>query len=113
LVVPRCTGCGTFRLPPGPYCFACRQQEVEWVELAGTGTIYTFTVVRHPLSPPLRDVVPYVSAVIELDGTQGAGARIMGNVIGCDPDSVHVGDAVRVSWDKVSETFTVPRFIPI
>jgi uncharacterized OB-fold protein len=57
--------------------------------------------------------VPYVSAVIELDGTQGAGARIMGNVIDCDPESVRIGDPVRVSWDRVSETFAVPRFVPM
>src|SRR6266498_318606 len=73
LLVPRCTNCGTFRLPPGPFCFVCQHQQVDWVELPGTGTIYTFTIVRHPLRPQLVDVVPYVAAVIELDGTQGAG----------------------------------------
>ena len=41
--------------------------------LPGTGTIYSFTVVRHPLHPDLADACPYVSGVVELDGTQGAG----------------------------------------
>jgi uncharacterized OB-fold protein len=67
LVVPRCTNCGTFRLPPGPFCFACRHQAVEWVELPGTGAVYTFTVVRHPLAPHFAEIVPYVTAVVELD----------------------------------------------
>jgi len=112
LLVPRCTNCGTFRLPPGPFCFVCQHQQVDWVELPGTGTIYTFTIVRHPLRPQLVDVVPYVAAVIELDGTQGAGARIMGNVIDRDVDDVAIGDRVRMSWDRISETFAVPRFVP-
>ena len=73
LSAPQCTVCGTFVLPPQPFCFACQSQAFEWVDLPGTGTIYTYTVVRHPLAPQLADVVPYVSGVIELDGTQGAG----------------------------------------
>jgi len=32
-------------------------------------------------------VVPHVSAGIELDGTQGAGARMLANVTDCDPDA--------------------------
>ena len=59
LVVPQCVNCGTFILPPQPFCFVCEHQEFEWVELPGTGTIYSFTVVRHPLSPHLQEVVPY------------------------------------------------------
>ena len=51
LVAPKCTTCGTFVLPPQPFCFTCQNQAFEWVDLPGTGTIYTYTVVRHPLAP--------------------------------------------------------------
>src|SRR4051794_39104226 len=71
LVAPRCANCETFRLPPKPVCFACRHRDVEWIQLPGTGRVYTFTVVRHPHAPELQEVVPYVVAVVELDGTQG------------------------------------------
>ena len=77
LVAPRCTNCGTFRLPPPPFCFVCQHREVEWVELPGTGTVYSFTVVRHPLARMLHDVVPYAAGIVELDGTQGAGSRMI------------------------------------
>ena len=73
--------------------------------------IYTFTVVRHPLHPGLTDVVPYVSGVIDLDGTQGAGARLIVNIVDCDPETVAVGDKVRIRFDKVSDTYAVPRFV--
>ena len=109
----RCATCGTCRLPPAPYCFACQGDEVDWVDLPGTGTIYTFTVVRHPLRPGLGDVVPYVSGVVELDGTQGAGARLIVNIVDCDPDAVRIGDKVRVVWDKVSDTLNIFRFAPV
>lgn len=113
LSTSKCTNCGTCLLPPQPRCFVCQHAEFKWTELPGTGAIYTFTVVRHPLRPNLQAAVPYVSAVIELDGTQGAGSRILANVINCDPESVRIGDKVKVLFDKVSETLAVPRFEPV
>jgi uncharacterized OB-fold protein len=112
LMATRCTNCGTFVLPPTVYCFACQHREFEWVELPGTGTVYAFTVVRHALSPQLEGVVPYVSGVIELDGTQGAGARMIANIVDCDPDAVRIGDKVRIVFEPVSDTYAVPRFAP-
>src|SRR5579884_2201127 len=76
LTASRCTGCGTCLIPPQPRCFNCQGEDFEWVDLPGTGRIYTFTVVRHPLAPHLAEVVPFVSGVIELDGTTGAGSRL-------------------------------------
>jgi uncharacterized protein len=109
----RCTNCGIFRMPPSAYCFNCQHQEVEWVDLPGTATIYTFTVVRHPLRPDLKEAVPYVTAVVELDGTQGAGARMMANVINCDVDKVRIGDKIKVTFEKVSDIMAIPRFEPV
>lgn len=109
LTAPKCTGCGTFVLPPQPFCFECQSQAFEWVDLPGTGTIYTYTVVRHPLAPHLAGVVPYVSGVIELDGTQGAGARLLLNITDADPDTVKIGDTVQIWFDQVSDTFSLPR----
>jgi uncharacterized protein len=113
LLGSRCTTCGTFVMPPQPYCFNDQNDTFEWVELPGTGSIYSFTVVRHPLAPHLAEVVPYVSAVIEIDGTQGAGARMLANVIDCDPETVQIGDKVRVVFETVSDTMAVPRFAPV
>jgi uncharacterized OB-fold protein len=108
----RCTNCGTFVLPPQPFCFNCQHRDFEWIELPGTGTVYSYTVVRHPLAPQLQPAVPYVGAVVELDGTQGAGARMLVNIIDCDVDAIRIGTPVRVVFDKVSDTLTVPRFTP-
>ena len=64
LVCARCSTCGTFRMPPAAFCHVCRQQDVEWIELPGTGRVYTFTIIRHPLRPEFVDVVPFVVAVV-------------------------------------------------
>jgi uncharacterized OB-fold protein len=106
----RCDNCGTFVLPPKPYCFECLGQAFTWVDLPGTGTVYSFTIVRHPLHKGLAEVVPYVSGIIELDGTQGAGARLMGNIIDCEPDEVRIGDTIEVAFEPLSETYAMQRF---
>lgn len=112
LSAPKCDSCGTVVLYPQPYCFECQGSDFTWVDLPGTGTVYSFTIVRHPLAPELRGVVPYVSGVIELDGTQGAGARMLANIVDCDVDSVRIGDRVQVRFDMVSDTYAIPRFVP-
>jgi uncharacterized OB-fold protein len=113
LVAPRCTNCGTFRLPPTPICFVCQHREVDWIELPGTGTVYSFTVVRHPLAKMLHDSVPYAAGIIELDGTQGAGARMIANIVDCDVDALRIGDRVEIVWERVSDEMSVFRFRPL
>jgi uncharacterized OB-fold protein len=109
LVAAACRRCGTVLLPPRPVCHECQHDHFDWVDLPGTGTIYTFTVVRHALTPALTDVVPYVAAVVELDGTQGAGARLVLNVVGCEPEEVRIGDLVQVFFEPVNDVLAVPR----
>ena len=112
-VCARCTSCGTFRLPPAPFCFECQQRGIEWVELPGTGTVYSFTIVRHPLSKMLQPAVPYASGVIEIDGTQGAGARMICNIVDVDVDALKIGDKVEIVWEHVNDEMSVPRFRPL
>lgn len=106
-----CTQCGLRLIPANPRCFRCQGNEFRTVDLPGTGTIYSFIVVRHPLRPSLAAVVPYVSAVVELEGTQGAGARMVVNIIDCDPETIAIGDPVRIVFERVSDILAVPRAV--
>lgn len=113
LVCQQCTNCETFRMPPSPFCFNCQSRDHDFTELPGTGTIYSFTVVRHPLHPDLIDACPYVAGVVELDGTQGAGARMLVNIIDVDPDEVKIGDPVEIVFEHVNDEMSTPRFRPV
>jgi hypothetical protein len=108
LVVPRCTNCATFRFPPSPFCWNCTHQDVDLVEVAGTGTVYTYTVARHAVVPDLADYVPYVVAVVELDDAPGV--RMIVNIVESDPETVRIGDRVRIVWDDIDDEVTIPRF---
>jgi len=109
LVAAQCGQCQTFRMPPTPFCPTCRSQDIKWTELSGRGTIYTFTVARHAVLPVLKDVVPYVIAVVSLDGADDA--RLITNIVGSDPDDIEIDAPVEVVWDDVSDEMTVPRFV--
>ena len=93
---------------PSRSASTCQDQTFEWVDLPGTGTIYTLPWCDTRCRPQLAEVVPYVSGVVELDGTQGAGARMLLNITDCDPETVKIGDKVEIWFDKVSETFPCP-----
>jgi uncharacterized OB-fold protein len=108
LVVPRCTACGKFRMPPAPFCWNCRAQDVEWIEHDGAGTIYSFTVIRHAVIPDVKESLPLIAAVVELPDTNGC--RLIGNVVDCEPEIVHVGAAVELDWYDVREGTTIPVF---
>ena len=108
LVVPRCTTCGKYRMPPSPFCWNCRAQDVEWVEQDGTGVVYSFTVIRHAVIPDVKDALPFVAAVVELPGTNGC--RLVANIVDCEPEIVHVGAPVELDWYDVRDGTTVPVF---
>ncbi len=108
LVIPQCTACGTFRLPPSPFCFDCRAQDVEWVEHDGAGELYSFTVIRHAVIPTVADALPVIAAVVELPGT--GGCRLVGNLVDCDPAAVRIGVPVALDWYDVRPGESVPVF---
>jgi len=108
LVIPRCTACGTFRFPPGPFCWRCRAQEVEWVEHDGRATVYSFTVIRHAVIPEVAEHLPLVAAVVELPGT--GGCRVIGSIVDCEPEAVHIGRPVSLDWYDVREDTVIPVF---
>ena len=108
LVIQRCTACGTFRHLPHVMCAVCQSPESEWVKSAGRGTVFTYTIVTHPVHGAVVDVVPYNVVVVELDDC--GGVLVPGNVVDCPPDEVEAGMAVDVVFDRVTDEISVPRF---
>ena len=65
--------------------------DLEWREIDGAGSVYTFTVARRPTGPPWADAVPQILAVVEWD----AGPRFSTELVDVDPADVrdrHAGE---------------------
>jgi uncharacterized protein len=108
LLCAQCGQCGTFRMPPSQLCFKCRSDIIVWKELAGTGTVYSYTVVRHGVTPELKAQVPYVIALVSLDGAPGT--RLVANIWSVLPEEAAIGLKVQVAWDDIDDRTTIPRF---
>ncbi|MCU1480910.1 MAG: DNA-binding protein [Subtercola sp.] len=103
LLIQRCTSCGRLRHPPGPACPHCHSFEWNTVVSAGTGTLYSFVVQRHPTAPAFDG--PAVIVLVELD----EGVRVISNVA-IDPDTLVIGERLEVGFVDQDEGFTVTEF---
>lgn len=113
LVLPRCRSCATYIWYPRGFCPACSSFDVEWVEVAGTGSVYSFSIPRRGQGA-YRDAAPYVLAYVELDlPDDGDGPRLITNIVGCEPESVAIGDRVVVDFHDTPSGHALPRFRPV
>ncbi|WP_181779576.1 Zn-ribbon domain-containing OB-fold protein [Pseudonocardia pini] len=108
LVAPKCADCGTFRLPPTPFCPECRSKAVDWTELSGRAEVFSYSVVHG--FPGLPDIT-LVAAVLDLPDAPGA--RLIGNIVDVDPAVVHIGMPVTVQFSTISDGWKVPQFRPL
>ncbi|HEY7260083.1 MAG TPA: Zn-ribbon domain-containing OB-fold protein [Trebonia sp.] len=110
LVVQECLECHQLQHPPLPACpdTSCHSSRLGWREVSGTGTVYTYTVVRHPTHFAFADKIPYVIALVELT----EGPRLVTGITGCPPEEVRVGMPVRAVFREAAEGVTLPYFEP-
>jgi uncharacterized OB-fold protein len=92
LEAARC-GCGHVSFPPRAVCPKCRSTEAEIIQLSHSGRVVTYTVVHVPPADFLMEA-PYALAVIETP----EGARLMTQVVDCDPNAVHTGMDVNLEF---------------
>jgi hypothetical protein len=104
LRIQRCGGCGALRHPPGPMCPACGAARPEYVLAAGTGEVYSYVVQHHPPVPGKQ--LPIVVALVALP----EGVRMVGELLGADPERVRVGLPVRVEFVRIDDTLTLPAW---
>jgi uncharacterized protein len=83
--------------------------DLEWREVSGQGTLYTFTVADRPTAPPWSDALPQLLAIVELD----EGPRLSTEMVDVDPAKLTVGMRVQAVFsDYPEEDTTLLRFAP-
>jgi uncharacterized protein len=110
LMIARCSNCSLWVHPPAADCPDC-DGALAPQPVSGRGTVLTYTVNYQPFNPAVP--VPYVIAIVELD--EQPGLRVASNIVDCEPDSVHIGLAVEVRFERHDTdegTVYVPVFHP-
>jgi len=107
LRIQRCGECGALRHPPGPACLSCGALRNQGYQVAaGTGTVYSYVVHRHPPVPGKE--LPIIVALVELT----EGPRVMAELTGTDPDKVSIGMPVRTSFIRIDDDLVLPGWRP-
>jgi uncharacterized OB-fold protein len=93
LEAARCKPCGKTLYPARPICPACGGKDLEPTVLSRRAKVVTSTVVHVPPTEFLNEA-PYAMAIVETP----EGARLMLQVVDCDPHSVRPGMEVNFEF---------------
>jgi uncharacterized OB-fold protein len=106
VLIQRCKNCETLRHPPRPMCGKC--QSIEWDSIESTldGEVLSYTELHHPKFPGYPS--PLICAVIKL----AEGTNLVSNLVGCEPEAVHIGMKVKGKVERVDDKTVLPQFYP-
>ena len=102
LMIGKCSACGEVHHYPRGLCPFCFSDKVSLTQAKGTGTVYTYSISRR------AGPIPYCIAYVKLD----EGVTMMTNIVGCDLDSVKIGQKVKVVF-KTTDGAPLPFFTPV
>ena len=108
LIIQKCPDCDKHVFYPRLMCPHCFSGNLEWVEASGKGTIFSYTVVLSNSPSAFINDMPYVVALIKLD----EGVQMLSNIVECDLDQLNCDMPVEVTFEKLNEEFTLPKFRP-
>lgn len=108
LSLPRCNVCAKFWFPPSRSCPHCLAGDFTWEDVSGRGKVFSFVTFHRVYHPAFAGEVPYVVALVELD----EGPRLLTNIVGIEPDAVICDMPVKVVFDDVTDSVSVPKFAP-
>ena len=101
LMVSWCKDCNKPHHYPRGVCPHCLSSHLEWRTAAGTGEIYSFSIMR--AAKPVY-VIAYV--------TLAEGVTMMTNIVDVDPAQVTVGQKVKVVFKPSEGGGSLPCFTP-
>jgi hypothetical protein len=106
LMVQRCNQCKQYQWGPEQICNHCHSFDLGWAEVAGTGRIYSYERIWHPVHPALKERGPYLVVLIELP--QAGNVRMVGNLLGDGRQEVIIGSAVEAVYEDHNEDLKNP-----
>jgi uncharacterized OB-fold protein len=90
-------------------CPHCRSRAISWQRIDGTGSLYSWTIVRHAFDPAYRDRLPYIVALVEFP--DAVGVRLIAN-LDADPNALAIGMAVKPRFADGVRNGTTVTFVP-
>ena len=117
LRIQRCVESGRLIFPPRVTSPFAPRVPLEWTELSGRGSLWSFVVPYPPLLPQFAALAPYNVVAVALE--EDPRIRLIGNLLAreggaideIDPATIEIGAPVRVVFDPVTDEFHFPRWV--
>lgn len=93
LMLQHCLKCHQFNLSGYQFCPNCFNP-TEWITSEGLGRISTFSIVTETSHLGFEELLPYVVAEVTLH----EGPTLSLRVVGCNPESVAIGQQVQMGF---------------
>ena len=97
LWVQKCGSCCNWQWGPEWLCHQCQSFEMKWVQVEGTGVVYSWERPWHPVHPALKGRGAYTVVLVELP--HAGNIRTIGNLLGPDDQEVIIGAAVGAAFE--------------
>ena len=104
----KCAGCGVHQYPAESFCYECGAKSLDWVKVAGEGTIYSFIVVHQPYHKAFKPFLPYTVAIVQMD----EGQRMLSAMLGLEKP-VAIGDRVKPCIRHVDGSRAFLTYVPV
>ena len=124
LRVQECLDCRLKRLPPTSACPFCASERMEWRQVGGRGTVYSYGEVHHAIQGAFRSHLPYHLLLVELDEQKDIpnpydGLRLQGNLAELDGSlatketvkKVGIGTRVKVTFKQMGDEIAMPLWV--
>jgi len=83
--------------------------DLQWQEISGAASLYTYTVAHRPVAPHFADGVQHIPAIAQWD----EGPRFATEIVNADPAELRVGMRLKpVFVDVPEEGITLLRYEP-
>jgi len=97
LVIQYCKTAKKYQHFPRPVSiFTGRRRDIEWREVSGEGTVFSFTVA-HRGPPTFQAAEPYAIASVTLD----VGVNVIAGVVNCKAEDLKIGIKVKPYWHRL------------
>lgn len=108
IVVQQCAACGVVFWPAREMCGDCHGVDLDWIDTALTGEVYTFSVFYRSFHPAFVGTVPYATVSVLTD----RGVLVFGEYGGDDVEALRIGDRVRAEFFEGGPDVTLLRWVP-
>jgi len=106
LLIQRCKSCSEHQFPPELNCTLCGHDEVEWAEVSGRATLYTWTLAHLPLLPAFAQSPPWAVVAVELE----EGPRMVTRLLDVPTEDYCFDLALRADFEDIDDKISLVVF---